>query len=170
MGEERPSRTLPDVTLWRQLDPYPLVGVVGPWNFPLLLSFVAAIPALVAGCAAIIKPSEIAPRFVDAVARTVERIPELNAALRFVHGDGRTGSALVDRVDCVAFTGSVAAGRRVASAAATNFIPAFLELGGKDPAVALPGRDLGRASASMLRASVAATGQACRSIERIYAH
>lgn len=169
-NDERDSENLPDVALRRQQDPYPLLGVISPWNFPFLLSFIDAIPALVAGCAAIIKPSEVTPRFADAVAKTVEQVPELHRVLRFVSGDGRSGAALIDRVDVVAFTGSVATGRKVAAAAAVAFIPAFLELGGKDPAVVLPGSDLERASTSILRASIAATGQACQSLERIYVH
>lgn len=169
-ADERPSLNLPDVALRRQLDPYPLLGVISPWNFPFLLSFIDAIPALIAGCAAIIKPSEVTPRFATAVAASIEKVPELQKVLRFISGDGRAGAALIDHVDVVAFTGSVATGRKVAAAAAAAFIPAFLELGGKDPAVVLPGSDLDRASTSILRASVAATGQACQSLERVYVH
>lgn len=168
--EERPSALLANVALRQQLDPYPLLGVISPWNFPFLLSFIDAIPALMAGCAAIIKPSEVTPRFAGPVAATIEKVPELHAVLRFIAGDGRSGAALIAHVDVVAFTGSVATGKKVAAAAAAEFIPAFLELGGKDPAVILPGSDLDRAATSILRASVAATGQACQSLERIYVH
>ena len=168
--EERPSAQLPDVGLRRQLDPYPLLGVISPWNFPFLLSFIDAVPALLAGCAAMIKPSEVTPRFAAAVGETIAKVPELYKVLRFISGDGRSGAALIDKVDVVAFTGSVATGKKVAAAAAVAFIPAFLELGGKDPAVVLPGSDLERAATAILRASVAATGQACQSLERIYVH
>ena len=167
---ERPSALLPDVALRQQLDPYPLLGVISPWNFPLLLSFIDAVPALLAGCAVIIKPSEVTPRFAAAVGETIARVPELHYVLRFISGDGRSGAALIDKVDIVAFTGSVATGKKVAAAAAAAFIPVFLELGGKDPAVVLPGSDLDRATTSILRASVAGTGQACQSLERIYVH
>lgn len=168
--EERPSALLPNVALRQQLDPYPLLGVISPWNFPFLLSFIDAIPALMAGCAAIIKPSEVTPRFAGPVAETIEKVPALHAVLRFISGDGRSGAALIANVDVVAFTGSVATGKKVAAAAAAEFIPAFLELGGKDPAVILPGSDLERAATAILRASVAATGQACQSLERVYVH
>jgi acyl-CoA reductase-like NAD-dependent aldehyde dehydrogenase len=147
-----------------------LLGVISPWNFPLLLSFIDAVPALLAGCAAIIKPSEVTPRFAEPVAETIAKVPELHAVLRFISGDGRSGAELVNHVDLVAFTGSVATGKKVAAAAAENFIPAFLELGGKDPVVVLEGTDLERAATSILRASVSATGQACQSLERIYVH
>ena len=71
--EERPSKTMPDVGLRQQLEPYPLLGVISPWNFPLLLSFIDAVPALLAGCSVIIKPSEVTPRFAEPVGATVEQ-------------------------------------------------------------------------------------------------
>ena len=83
-------------------------------------------------------------------------------------GDGLTGQALIDSVDVVAFTGSVTTGKKVAIAAAQKFIPAYLELGGKDPAIVLEGADLDRATTAILRASIVATGQACQSLERLY--
>ncbi len=168
--DERPSVTLPQVAIRQRHEPYPLVGAISPWNFPLLLSFIDATPALLAGCAVIIKPSEVTPRFAAPVAEAVARIPELHAVLRFAVGDGPTGAALIEHVDAVAFTGSVATGRKVAAAAAAAFIPAFLELGGKDPAIVLEDSDLERAATAILRASVAATGQACQSLERVYVH
>lgn len=167
---ERPSAALPHIAIQQRHDPYPLVGVISPWNFPLLLSFIDATPALLAGCAVIIKPSEVTPRFARPVAAAIAEVPELHAVLRFIEGDGRTGAGLVGRVDAVAFTGSVQTGKKVAAAAAETFIPAFLELGGKDPVIVLPGSDLERATTAILRASVAATGQACQSLERIYVH
>ena len=168
--DEHPSQAMPDVALRQQLEPYPLLGVISPWNFPFLLSFIDAVPALLAGCAVMIKPSEVTPRFAAPLNAVIDNIPELRDVLRFIPGDGRSGAALIDHVDVVAFTGSVATGKKVAAAAAANFIPAFLELGGKDPAVLLEGTDLERAATAIVRASVAATGQACQSLERIYVH
>lgn len=148
--------------------PYQLVGVISPWNFPLTLSFIDALPALMAGSAVIIKPSEVTPRFAAPVRDAIDQIAELKEVLTIVDGDGPTGAALVDNVDMVCFTGSVATGRKVGEQAARNFIPSCLELGGKDPAIVLPSADIERASTSLLRASVLNTGQACQSIERIY--
>ena len=148
--------------------PYPLLGVIAPWNFPLLLALVDAIPALAAGCAALIKPSEVTPRFIPALRRTVEQVPELAAVVALVEGDAVTGRAIVEHVDYVCFTGSVATGRKVAEAAARAFIPANLELGGKDPLIVLASADPVAAASVALRASVAANGQACQSIERVY--
>ncbi len=166
--KERPSLALPNVGIQQQLTPYPLVGAISPWNFPLLLSFIDVTPALLAGCAAIIKPSEVTPRFAEPVSEAIKAVPQLADVLQFVSGDGRTGAELIQHVDVVAFTGSVATGRKVAAAAAERFIPAFLELGGKDPVVIFDGADLKRATDAILRASIAATGQACQSLERIY--
>ncbi|MFK8013866.1 MAG: aldehyde dehydrogenase family protein [Gammaproteobacteria bacterium] len=164
------ARSMADVTIEQTGQPYPLLGAISPWNFPLLLSFIDVTPALLAGCAAIVKPSEVTPRFVEPVTDSINRVPALRDVLRLCPGDGETGAALIDRVDVVAFTGSVATGKTVLRAAANAFIPAFLELGGKDPAIVLDRSDLERASTALLRASVAATGQACQSIERIYVH
>ena len=166
--EEGRSQAQPSITFRSQLVPYPLVGVISPWNFPLTLSLIDAIPALLAGCAVLVKPSEIAPRFATPLRRSLAEVPELAAVCDFVLGDGRTGAALVGLVDVVCFTGSVKTGRAVGRAAAEHFIPAFLELGGKDPVIVTESADLELATDVVLRASVLATGQACQSLERVY--
>lgn len=148
--------------------PYPLVGVISPWNFPLLLSMIDTIPALLAGCAVIVKPSEIAPRFCGPLLASINAVPILRDVLTFIEGAGETGAALIEYVDLVCFTGSVATGRKVAEAAAKRFIPAFLELGGKDPAIVLWSANLDLATSAILWGSVVNTGQSCLSIERIY--
>ena len=96
------------ITYRTQLVPYALVGVISPWNFPLTLSLIDAIPALLAGCAVLVKPSEVTPRFVAPVNESIRAVPELAAVLDMIPGDGRTGAALVGLVDVVCFTGSVA--------------------------------------------------------------
>lgn len=156
------------ITTRTTLSPYPLVGIISPWNFPLILSLIDAIPALAAGCAVIVKPSEVTPRFVEPLVAATRRVPELAAVLAFATGDGATGAALIDVVDFVCFTGSVPTGRKVAEAAARAFIPASLELGGKDPMIVLASADPVKAATTALRASIVNNGQACQSIERIY--
>jgi len=148
--------------------PYSLVGIISPWNFPLTLSFIDAIPALMAGACVIIKPSEVTPRFADALSPII-KVAGLADILRFIQGGGETGANLIDHVDCICFTGSVPTGRKVAIRAAQNLIPANLELGGKDPLIITNTADIDAASTLALRSSVLATGQACQSIERIYA-
>ncbi|RKQ71935.1 acyl-CoA reductase-like NAD-dependent aldehyde dehydrogenase [Litorimonas taeanensis] len=147
--------------------PYALVGVISPWNFPMTLSFIDAIPALLAGACVIVKPSEVTPRFADAVMSAIPKAGMENI-LTFIQGDGRTGAALIDYVDSVCFTGSVPTGKKVAVKAAENLIPANLELGGKDPLIITADADLEAATTLALRSSVLATGQACQSIERVY--
>jgi acyl-CoA reductase-like NAD-dependent aldehyde dehydrogenase len=167
---EQHSRCNPAVAYRHQLVPYPLVGVISPWNFPLTLSLVDSIPALFAGAAVLLKPSEITPRFAAALADSIADVPALNAVFAIVRGGAETGTALVDSVDMVCSTDSVATGRRVAVRAAENFIPACLELGGKDPAIVLEDADLTVARDALMRSAAGSCGQACMSIERIYAH
>lgn len=166
--EWQAGRAAPHIKHAPQWLAYPLVGVISPWNFPLLLSMIDAMPALIAGSAVIVKPSEVTPRFAAPVMAAVADTPELADILTFVTGDGPTGQALVDLANCICFTGSVATGRRVAVQAAGRLIPAFLELGGKDPLIVLEGADLDEAATAALRGCALSTGQACQSIERIY--
>lgn len=162
------SESLPSVTYGYQLVPYALVGAISPWNFPFILSFIDAVPALLAGCAVFLKPSEVTPRWVEPVQRALDSVPELAAVLAVRPGGRETGEALVTAVDAICFTGSVKTGRLVGASAAAQFIPAFLELGGKDPVIITASADIERASDAALRASITATGQACQSLERIY--
>jgi acyl-CoA reductase-like NAD-dependent aldehyde dehydrogenase len=168
--EEFASKMVPTLRVSHQLVPYPLVGVISPWNFPLALSLIDAVPALIAGCAVLIKPSEVTPRFAVPLRAAIRAVPELARVFDILAGGRETGAQLVGRVDAICFTGSVATGRKVGVAAAEHFIPAFLELGGKDPAIVLPSADLERAADGILRSSCLATGQACLAIERVYVH
>ena len=169
LAEADPKTTaIPFVQLQQQSVPYPLVGVISPWNLPLLLSLIDTLPALLAGCAVVVKPSEIAPRFIRPLSAAIAAVPFLRDVFTYVAGAGETGAALIDCIDLVCFTGSVATGRKVAAAAAQRFIPAFLELGGKDPAIVLASADIELAAAAILWGSVVNAGQSCLSIERIY--
>ena len=165
---EEMNAAIPFIKIQSQRIPYSLVGVISPWNFPLLLSLIDAIPALLAGCAVIIKPSEITPRFIQPLVKTIQSVPALNEILRYVEGAGETGKNIVENVDAVCFTGSVSTGKKVAELAAKRLIPAFLELGGKDPAIVLESADLEQATSAILWGSVINAGQSCLSIERIY--
>lgn len=162
------ASTQPSVRFEIDLLPYPLVGCISPWNFPLTLALIDAIPALLAGSAVLIKPSEVAPRFAAPLRESLSGLPALAQVLGIIDGDGETGAALLNQVDALCFTGSVATGRRVAVRCAERMIPAFLELGGKDPVIVMKSADIERAASTVLRASVSATGQACQSLERIY--
>lgn len=162
------ATAIPGIETSTRLVPYPLVGVISPWNFPLTLALIDAIPALAAGCAVIVKPSEVTPRFIRPLMAAIAEVPELKDILVVIEGDGVTGAALVPLIDFVAFTGSVETGCKVGAAAAAAFIPASLELGGKDPMIILASADPEAAAQIALRASIVNTGQACQSIERVY--
>lgn len=161
------GRRNPAVRHAPQFVPYGLVGVISPWNFPLTLSMIDAIPALLAGSAVIIKPSEVTPRFVEPLEKAISDAG-VDAVLAIAPGDGETGAALIEAVDAVCFTGSAATGRKVAAACAARLIPAFLELGGKNPLIVTASADIDQTTDAALRGSVLSTGQACQSIERIY--
>ncbi len=165
--EQRQS-SIPGLSIGSRSQPYAVVGVISPWNFPLLLSLIDAIPALLCGCSTIIKTSEVTPRFVDPVMTSIQAVPELANIIQYVQGDGRTGAALMPYVDMVIFTGSVATGRLVGEAAAKQFIPAFLELGGKDAAIVFDDVDIDRVTAAIAWGGLANAGQSCLSIERVY--
>lgn len=163
-----PSSTTPGVDFVQQYVPYGVVGVISPWNFPLVLSFIDALPALLAGNTIVIKPSEVTPRFVEPLEQAVASVPGLEGVIGFVRGGAETGQALIDQVDLMVFTGSIPTGRKIAEAAARKLIPCFLELGGKDPAIVAAGADLDRAATSVVRSAVYNSGQVCYAIERVY--
>lgn len=167
-GLEGVSSTSTDISYRTQFDPYQLVGVISPWNHPFLLSTLDVVPALLAGCAVIVKPSEITPRFVEPVSATIAAVPELAAVLRYVVGDGRVGQDIIGQVDALCFTGSVPTGRAIAETCARRFIPAFLELGGKDAAIVTATADVEQAAAAVLKGAVHNTGQICFATERVY--
>lgn len=162
------GRAMPHLRHRPHFVPYGVVGVISPWNFPLTLSMIDAIPALLAGCAVVVKPSEVTPRFVAPLLACFAEVPALAPVFATIEGDGASGASLIDHVDAVCFTGSVPTGRKVALHCANRLIPAFLELGGKDPLIVLESADLESAVTAALRGSVLSTGQACQSIERIY--
>lgn len=169
LAPARPASTrVPFVQATLDQTPYTVAGIISPWNFPLLLSFIDAVPGLLAGSAMVLKPSEITPRFVDPLRDALTQVPSLDSVFRIIRGPGDVGEVLIDCVDLVCFTGSVPTGRRVAEQAAQRFIPAHLELGGKDPAIIFASADVERAAAAVAWGSMANAGQSCLSIERVY--
>jgi acyl-CoA reductase-like NAD-dependent aldehyde dehydrogenase len=162
------SPVFPNVNYDTILKPIPLVGVISPWNAPTMLSMLRAVPPLVAGCAVLVKPSEVTPRFVEPLMASFADIPELAEVFGFILGDGATGAAVVSHCDLINFTGSVPNGRRVAEGCARRLIPCELELGGKDPLVVTATADLDDAVSAAVRGALTSSGQVCFSIERVY--
>ncbi len=153
--------------LTRVYRPYPVVGVITPWNFPLLIPGVDAVAALLAGAAVLVKPSEVTPLSARELARGWEQIGA-PPVFGCVTGLGATGAAVVDSVDMVQFTGSTRTGRAIAARAGERLIPCGVELGGKDPAIVLADADLSRAANGIAWAALFNAGQACISVERVY--
>jgi acyl-CoA reductase-like NAD-dependent aldehyde dehydrogenase len=147
--------------------PYPVVGLIIPWNFPFANAALDGIAALAAGAAVLLKPSEVTP--LSAV-EFVRGWTEIGAppVLALTTGYAETGAAVIANSDYLHFTGSTATGRKVAVACAERLIPYSLELGGKDPAVVLADADLERAANGIAWGGMTNSGQVCVSIERVY--
>jgi acyl-CoA reductase-like NAD-dependent aldehyde dehydrogenase len=147
--------------------PYPVVGVITPWNFPFLMPGLDLVAALAAGAAVLLKPSEVTP--LSAV-EFVRGWAEVGAppVLALATGYGETGAAVIANVDFVQFTGSTATGKKVAVACGERLIPYSLELGGKDPALVLADADLDRAASGIAWGGMYNSGQVCVSVERVY--
>jgi acyl-CoA reductase-like NAD-dependent aldehyde dehydrogenase len=151
-----------------QYRPHPLVGVISPWNYPLILSLGDAIPALQAGAAVLIKPSEFTPLGLREIAEAWKTEIGAPDVFDVVNGMGETGSALVDEADFIQFTGSDRTGKRVMARAAETLTPVSLELGGKDPMIVLRDADVERAVNAATWGSFQNSGQTCISVERVY--
>jgi acyl-CoA reductase-like NAD-dependent aldehyde dehydrogenase len=148
--------------------PLGVIGVIGPWNYPLTNSFGDCIPALAAGNAAVLKPSQSTPLTSLLMADALRECGLPDDVYLVAAGDGATGEALIDEVDMIMFTGSTAVGKRVMERAARTLTPVSLELGGKDPMIVLADADVERAANSAVHASMQNGGQTCVSIERVY--
>jgi acyl-CoA reductase-like NAD-dependent aldehyde dehydrogenase len=172
----RPQRISPHLLKTKRVtvryQPRGVIGIIAPWNFPLVMTLGEAIPALAAGNAVIIKPSEWTPLTAvfggDILRDTFKAHGLPEDILQVVTGYGETGGALVDEVDMVGFTGSVRTGKAIAERAARRLVPVSLELGGKDPMIVLKDADLERAAAAAVWGAFMNAGQVCISVERVY--
>ena len=151
-------------------EPYGVVAVISPWNFPFGIPFTQTIAAVAAGNAVVVKPSELAPLTGAWVQRAFDDAGAPRGLVRTVHGAAAAGEALVRArgIAKVFFTGSTAAGRKVAVAAGERLCPVSLELGGKDAMLVFADADLDRAVEGALWGSFSNCGQTCASVERIY--
>jgi len=148
-------------------EPYGVVGAIMPWNYPFIMVMDLLSPALFAGNALVVKPSEYTPWTAQLVPELVAEAGFPEGLVQVVTGDGSTGAALIGAgVNRVVFTGSTATGRKVGAAAGEALVPVTLELGGKDPAVVLEDADLDRAAVGVAYAAFFNAGQTCLSVER----
>ncbi len=152
-------------------EPYGVIGIISPWNYPFSLPAVQALTALATGNAVVLKPSEFTPFSSLELARLLQEAGLDHDLLQVVTGEGPTGAALLQSpIDKLLFTGSVATGKRVAQAAATRLLPVVLELGGKDPMIVLEDADINVASSAAVWGAFMNAGQTCLSVERCYVH
>ncbi len=164
-----PSLEMPGKAAWVERLPRGVVVCISPWNYPISLPMRTIVPALLAGNAVVLKPSEITPGtgrwLVDAL-RGV-----LGDVIQVAEGDGALGAALVEAgPDQVVFTGSTRTGRKVAVACAERGIPCDLELGGKDCAIVLDDAEIERSAAGVAWGILTNAGQNCSGIERVAVH
>jgi succinate-semialdehyde dehydrogenase / glutarate-semialdehyde dehydrogenase len=153
----------------RNYVPKGLVGVIGPWNYPLTMAISDGLAALVAGNAIMLKPDHQTPLVALAAVELLRTVGLPADVWQVVHGRGNVvGRELIDVSDYVCFTGSTATGRMVAAQCAGRLIGCSLELGGKNPLVILEDADVEAAAEGAVRASFSNAGQVCVSIERIY--
>jgi succinate-semialdehyde dehydrogenase/glutarate-semialdehyde dehydrogenase len=152
-------------------EPYGVIGIISPWNYPFSLPSIQALTALAMGNAVALKPSEFTPFSsleLERLLREAGLDPDL---LQVVTGEGPAGSALLESgIDKLIFTGSVATGKKVAQAAAGRLLPVVLELGGKDPMIVLEDADVNVASSAAVWGAFMNAGQTCLSVERCYVH
>jgi acyl-CoA reductase-like NAD-dependent aldehyde dehydrogenase len=162
--------TMPNQRAWVEHLPYGVVGVIGPWNFPLATPGAILIHAMAAGNAVILKPSQITPGVGEWLARSWTRaVPDLPGVLQTLVGFAATGQALTAAgVDKIAFTGSVRSGRAVAADCASHLTPMLLELGGNDGVVVAADADLDQAAAHITWGALQNTGLGCISLEVAY--
>jgi acyl-CoA reductase-like NAD-dependent aldehyde dehydrogenase len=152
-------------------EPFGVVGIISPWNYPFSIPATETLAALVAGNAVVLKPSE----FTSLVALELQSLLHTAGVPRDVFqvviGDGATGATLIrSEIDKLVFTGSVATGKRIAVVAAERLLPVMLELGGKDPMLVLDDADVEVASSAAVWGAFVNAGQTCLSVERCYVH
>jgi acyl-CoA reductase-like NAD-dependent aldehyde dehydrogenase len=152
-------------------EPYGVVGIISPWNYPFSIPATESLAALIAGNAVVLKPSELTPLVALELASLLYESGIPKDVFQVIVGDGVAGAVLVaSDIDKLVFTGSVATGKRIAAAAAERLLPVVLELGGKDPMLVLDDAGIDVASSAAVWGAFVNAGQACLSVERCYVH
>ena len=168
------SRTASGPPMWRKRvhlseEPFGVVGVISPWNYPFMLPAAIVIPALVAGNAVVLKPSEFTTETGLVLARLFDAADLPADLLQVLPGARTTGAALIEQgCDKIFFTGSEATGRKVAAECGARLIPCVLELGGSDAAIVLDDADLERAAEGLVWGRFSNSGQTCVAPKRAF--
>lgn len=171
---DAPWFTPASLALWRKRvriehEPYGVVAVIAPWNYPFMLPAGIVLAALATGNTAVLKPSEFTPSSADLMADLFRDAGIPDGVFAVAQGDGATGALLTGAdVDKVFFTGSAATGKRVAHACAERLVPCVLELGGSDPAIVLDDADVAHAASGILWGRFANGGQTCVAPKRVF--
>lgn len=149
--------------------PYGVIGIIAPWNYPLAIPIADAIPALLAGNAVILKPSEITPLSALFAKKLLIEAGLPADCLQIINGYGKElGDIIIDRTDAIAFTGSTATGRIIAEKAGKALKKCSLELGGKNPLIVTNEVDVEALCEGIIQAAYSNSGQLCVSIEEVY--
>jgi succinate-semialdehyde dehydrogenase/glutarate-semialdehyde dehydrogenase len=152
-------------------EPYGVIGIISPWNYPFSIPATETLAALTAGNAVVLKPSELTSLIALELRSLLHAAGVPEDVFQVIVGDGATGAVLLQSpIDKLVFTGSVATGKRIAAAAAERLLPVVLELGGKDPMLVLDDADIDVASSAAVWGAFVNAGQACLSVERCYVH
>ncbi|MCX5067268.1 aldehyde dehydrogenase family protein [Micromonospora lupini] len=153
-----------------EYQPFGVVGVIGPWNYPVFTPIGSAAYALAAGNAVVLKPSEYTPVVGQWLVDTFAEVVPEQQVFTAVHGLGDVGAALCrSGVDKVAFTGSTATARKVMAACAETLTPVLIEGGGKDAMIVDSDANLDAAAEACVWGAMTNAGQTCIGIERVYA-
>lgn len=152
-------------------EPYGVIGIISPWNYPFSIPATESLSALATGNAVVLKPSELTPLIALELAQLFHQAGVPKDVFQVVIGDGATGAALTNSaIDKLVFTGSVITGKLIAQTAAAKLLPVVLELGGKDPMLVLDDADVDVASSAAVWGAFVNAGQTCLSVERCYVH
>jgi len=152
-------------------EPYGVVAIISPWNYPFSIPATETLAALVAGNAVVLKPSEFTSLVALELASLLHAAGVPRDVFQVMVGDGATGAALIhSQIDKLVFTGSAVTGKRIALIAAERPLPVVLELGGKDPMLVLDDVDVDVASSAAVWGAFVNAGQTCLSVERCYVH
>lgn len=152
-------------------EPLGVVGAIGPWNWPMMISVWQIAPSLRMGNAVVVKPSEYTPLSVLALEEVFNRhLP--SGVLTAISGDREVGAAIAAHpgLDKIMFTGSTATGRKIVESSAHNLARLTLELGGNDAGIVLPGTDVAAIAENLFWGCFINSGQTCASLKRLYVH
>ncbi|CAM4044307.1 aldehyde dehydrogenase family protein [Bordetella muralis] len=167
-GGENLSSVRPNVGVQISRHPIGVISLITPWNFPLAIAAWKMAPAMAFGNTLVLKPSELTPAVACELFRLLERVGTPAGVANLVNGEGaELGPALLEGVDAVSFTGSVATGRRIAALASQHMLRTQLEMGGKNPLVVLDDADLNVAVECALNGAFFSAGQRCTASSRL---